>query len=164
MIRKAIISLLAVLVMLVISTPAFADTISVYYMQVPALSSDIYEPGTLRGFGVALTADVARCSGDILTSSKDTSPDTEGLIGGISCAIVYWPKGGVDEGGAFIGLGGGVWEESINYEEDYSREYLSVEAMAGAQWKWFEGTVRYIRFIASDNLQSAVSVSVGVAF
>ena len=77
---------------------------------------------------------------------------------------MYWPKGSVDEGGIFVGLGGGLWEESINYEEDYSQEYLSVEAIAGAQWKWFEGTLRYIRFIASDNLQSAVVVSVGVAF
>ncbi len=162
--KKAIIWVLGVLAVLVISSPAYADTISVYYMQVPALNSDIYEPGTLRGFGVALTADVARCMGDILTSSKDTSPDTEGLIGGISCSIVYWPKGSVDEGGVFVGLGGGLWEESINYEEDYSEEYLSVEAIAGAQWKWFEGTVRYIRFIASENLQSAVVVSIGMAF
>lgn len=161
--KKALIIFVAI-VLLAISSPAFADTISVYYMQVPALSSDIYEPGTLRGLGVALTADVARCSGEILTSSKDTTPDTEGLIGGISCAIVYWPTGSVDEGGAFVGLGGGVWEESINYEEDYSEEYLSVEAMAGARWKWFEGTVRYIRFIASENLKSAVTVSVGMVF
>ena len=162
--KKAIIWLVGALVALVISSPAYADTISVYYLQAPAINSDIYEPGTLRGFGVALTADVVRCSGDILTSSKDTSPDTEGLLSGISCDMLYWPKGSIDEGGAFIGLGGGLWEESINYEEDYSQEYLSVEAIAGAQWKWFEGTVRYIRFIASENLQSAVVVSVGVAF
>ena len=162
--KKALIIFITALVLLLPSCPALADTMSVYYMQVPSLNSDIYEPGTLRGLGVALTADVARCSGDILTSSKDTSPDTEGLIGGISCAIVFWPTGGVDEGGVFVGMGGGLWEESINYEEDYSQEYLSVEAIAGAQWKWFEGTVRYISFIASDNLQSAVAVSVGVAF
>ena len=77
---------------------------------------------------------------------------------------MFWPRGGVDGGGVFVGIGGGLWEESINYKEDYSREYLSVEAMAGAQWKWFEVTIRYIRFIASENLQSAVAVSVGVAF
>ena len=74
------------------------------------------------------------------------------------------PWGGVDRGGVFVGIGGGVWEESINYEEDYSEEYLTVEAVAGAQWKWFEGTIRYIRFIASDNLKSVVAVSVGMAF
>ncbi len=92
--KNAIICRFAVRFMLSLVSFVSADTISVYYLQAPYISSDIYEPGTLRGIGVALTADVARCSGDILTSSKDTSPDTEGLLGGISCDLVYWPMGG----------------------------------------------------------------------
>ena len=159
--KKALCAL--ALLMALSSTHAYADDFSVYYTHIPSANTSQYDYGVIKGMGVALTADVVRCSAEILMGDAET-PNSEGLLTGLSCALLYWPRGSVDTSGVFLGLGGGVWEEVIDFASEYSDLFLSLDVVAGAQWKHLEASVRYNRYIWSDNLRSAVSFSLGAYF